>query len=79
MRRYVHFDANFRLVLSKHDKRNSSDQALWNVDGFFANPGQYQEYLASADTTQQEASTTVRFMTNPLISNSDLIAPLIGL
>jgi hypothetical protein len=56
MRRYVHFDANFRLVLSKQERRNASDQSLWHGGGFFAAPDQYQEYLAVVDTTQQEVS-----------------------
>jgi hypothetical protein len=56
MRRYVHFDANFHLVLSKQDKRSPSDHALWGGDGFFANPAQYEHYLTSVDATQQEAS-----------------------
>jgi hypothetical protein len=61
MRRYVHFDANFRLVLSKQAKRSPSDRALWGGDGFFANPAQYEHYLASADATQQEASIPFTF------------------
>jgi hypothetical protein len=55
MCRYVHFDANFHLVLSKQEKCSPSDQALWGGDGFFANPAQYEQYLTSVDATQQEA------------------------
>jgi hypothetical protein len=61
MRRYVHFDANFHLVLLKQNKSSPSDQALWAGDGFFANPVQYDQYLASVDTTQQEASIPFTF------------------
>jgi hypothetical protein len=54
MRRYVHFDANFRLVLSKKEKRSAADRSLWHGSGFFAAPDRYQEYLSVVDTTQQE-------------------------
>lgn len=56
MRRYIHFDANFRLVLSKKETRDPSDRSLWQGGGFFADPTRYQEYLDLVDTTQQEAS-----------------------
>lgn len=59
MRRHVHFDANFRLVLSKRDKRDPSDRNLWPGGGFFADPDQYQQYLAIVDNPRQEVSPLV--------------------
>ncbi|KAG8820531.1 hypothetical protein FRC17_010124, partial [Serendipita sp. 399] len=56
VRRFVHFDANFRLVLSKQTKRDPNDQSLWSDGGFFANPREYEEYLKTADVPQQEPS-----------------------
>jgi hypothetical protein len=56
MRRYVHFDANFRLVLLKSDKRDPSDRSFWDGGGFFADPMRYQQYLSIADNAQQEVS-----------------------
>lgn len=56
MRRFVHFDANFRLVLSKRSNHDPSDRCLWSNGGFFADPAAYAEYLASDPRELQDVS-----------------------
>lgn len=54
MRRFIHFDANFRLVLSKKENRSTADRTLWSDGGFFADPQTYKEYLASVNQEHHE-------------------------
>lgn len=55
-RRFVHFDANFRLVLAKQAKRDAGDRRLWDGPGFFVQSDIYEKYLSIADQSQQEVS-----------------------
>ncbi|KAG8818805.1 hypothetical protein FRC19_010305 [Serendipita sp. 401] len=57
-RQFVHFDANFRLVLEARPKRTRSDAGgLWNRNGFFVENQQYLDYLKTVDANQQNKST----------------------
>lgn len=54
VRRYIHFDANFRLTMMKKEKQSTLDSPLWKDGDFFANPVQYRGYLASVNVAQQD-------------------------
>lgn len=56
VRRYIHFDANFRLTMMKKEKQSTLDSPLWKDGDFFANPVQYRGYLASVNVAQQGRS-----------------------
>ncbi|KIM27650.1 hypothetical protein M408DRAFT_24310 [Serendipita vermifera MAFF 305830] len=70
LRYYVHFDANFRLVLLKQPSRDIADRTLWIDGGFFANPNLYQEYLSKIKNTQQDPSDCSNHRASTLASRS---------
>lgn len=54
---FVHFDANFRLVLARRERRDEDDKSLWSGPGFFVDSNVYQQYLRAAGEVEQEASS----------------------
>ncbi|KAG8846910.1 hypothetical protein FRB91_000368 [Serendipita sp. 411] len=56
-RQFVHFDANFRLVLEARSQRTGSNHGLWGDNGFFVGNQQYLDYLQTVDLAQQNKST----------------------
>lgn len=54
VRRYIHFDAKFRLTMMKKEKQSTLYSPLWKDGDFFANPVQYRGYLASVNVAQQD-------------------------
>jgi hypothetical protein len=52
-RQFIHFDANFRLVLEKRAQQSFKDPGLWERTGFFVASDPYAKYLAKMDSVQQ--------------------------
>lgn len=57
-RQFVHFDANFRLVLEKRAQPSQNGLGLWENKCFFVGNERYNEYLKKMDTTQRSQHTS---------------------
>ncbi|PVF91436.1 hypothetical protein CPB86DRAFT_719431, partial [Serendipita vermifera] len=57
-RQYIHFDANFRLVLEKRVPQSFKGPGLWEKRGFFVASDPYTQYLRKMDTVQQQPVST---------------------
>lgn len=62
VRLFFHFDANFQLVLTRHDNRDPGEKSLWSGPGFFVNTDLYQQYLMAAGEVPQEVSKMYVFL-----------------
>jgi hypothetical protein len=51
-RQFVHFDANFRLVLESKAKKTYTENGLWEGNGFFVEEKSYKEYLEKPPNPQ---------------------------
>jgi hypothetical protein len=55
-RQFLHFDANFKLILDKRDTRGDGNKSLWGEAAYFVETAQYRQYLAGADAPRREVS-----------------------